>query len=530
MAEIVKINGIPVYDAIITDEETGMLKISLVDDPAVMSNFLAFDKDKKVLMFAVEDEEKRLVLGVVMRADFPIYRYDKKAGEYYVLYKADTIRTMAEKYLAEGRQNNVNTMHEDNSDVEGVQMVQCFIKDSAKGIVPAGFDDIADGSLFAEFHVTNDEVWDAIKAGTYQGFSLEGIFDLVPEKDQEEVDDIVSLLDGAFSRLFKNSNTKTMSKIKKLKAMLAQALMELGNVTTDKGILVWDGDDDLKAGDAVFFEDADGNRTTPEDGDYKTEDGKVIVVVEGKVSEIRDDAAQVADQFGSKATDKGELIWEGEGDLKAGDAVFVKDENGENVAAPDGDYKTEDGKIIKVADGKVTEIVDDDAQVGSEEELKARKIARLAKIRQAFEDSYEEKERKIMEAVAATLAEGEYAYLVEAGDSYAVINLYTEENWEGKYIKYAVSFDEAGNVILGDAEEVKSAFVPVDADNPAEPAVSAEEVAAIKAENESLKAELEQLKKQPLKQSAHDRSKAGEGEIQTGDKGLDRLAKFARRK
>ncbi len=461
MAEIVKINGIPVYDAIITDDETGMLKISLVDDPAVMSNFLAFDRNKKVMMFAVEDEEKRLVLGVVMRADFPIYRYDKKAGEYYVMYKADTIRTMAEKYLAEGRQNNVNTMHEDNSDVDGVQMVQCFIKDSAKGIVPAGFDDIADGSLFAEFHVTNDEVWDAIKEGTYQGFSLEGIFDLVPEKDQEEVDDIVSLLDGAFSRLFKNSNHKTMSKIKKIKAMLAQALMELGNVTTDKGILVWDGDEDLKAGDAVFFEDAEGNRTTPEDGDYKTEDGKVIVVADGKVAEIKDADAQVApaegDKFGSKA-------------------------------------------------------------------------ARLAKVRQAFEDSYEEKERKIMESIAAVLAEGEYAVLVEAADTYAVVNVYTEENWEGKFVKYAVSFDENGNVVLGDAEEVKSAFVPVDADNPAEPAATAEEVAAMKAENESLKAEIAQLKKQPLKQSAHERSKAGEGEIQTGDKGLDRLAKFTRKK
>ena len=40
---IVTIGGIPVYDAIITDDETGMFKISLVDDPAVMSKFQAFD-------------------------------------------------------------------------------------------------------------------------------------------------------------------------------------------------------------------------------------------------------------------------------------------------------------------------------------------------------------------------------------------------------------------------------------------------------------------------------------------------------
>ena len=59
---IVTIGGIPVYNAIITDEDTGMMRISLVDDPAVMSNFQAFDAKRKMQMYAVTDEEKRLVL------------------------------------------------------------------------------------------------------------------------------------------------------------------------------------------------------------------------------------------------------------------------------------------------------------------------------------------------------------------------------------------------------------------------------------------------------------------------------------
>ena len=95
---IVTIGGIPVYDAVISDEETGMFKISLVDDPAVMSNFQAFDAKKKPVMYAIQDEEKRLVRGCIMRADFPIYRRDSKMGEYYVIYKAEEIRKMAEKY------------------------------------------------------------------------------------------------------------------------------------------------------------------------------------------------------------------------------------------------------------------------------------------------------------------------------------------------------------------------------------------------------------------------------------------------
>ena len=287
---IVTINGIPVYDALITDDECGMNRISLVDAPAVDTDFLAFAKDKQPQMYSVTDEEKHIVRGVIMRADYPIYRRDKR-GEYYVIYKADTIRKMAEKYLLESKQNEVNLDHQEDTDVDGVQMVQWFIKDSANGINPAGFEDIAEGSLFAEFHVVNEEVWASIKEGTYKGFSLEGVFDLQPEKDVDEVEEIVEALDGIFSKLYKKDK---MSKLARFKEALSKIMMECGNVTTDKGILYWESEDDLKAGDEVFVEDAEGNRTAAADGDYTTEDSKVVVVVDGKVAEIKDAEAEVA--------------------------------------------------------------------------------------------------------------------------------------------------------------------------------------------------------------------------------------------
>ena len=54
---VVTIDGIPVFNAIISDDDTGMFKISLVDEPAVMSNFLAFDKTRKPQMYAIANEE-----------------------------------------------------------------------------------------------------------------------------------------------------------------------------------------------------------------------------------------------------------------------------------------------------------------------------------------------------------------------------------------------------------------------------------------------------------------------------------------
>jgi len=392
---MVTINGFPVFDALVTDEETGMLKISLVDAPAVMTDFVAFKEQRPVQMYAVQDDEKRLVFGVVMRADFPIYRRDERIGEYYVVYKPDTIRKMAEKYLAESRQNDVNVMH--SSDVEGVQMVQWFIKDEAKGVNPAGFD-VPDGSLFAEFHIVNDEVWEAVKDGTYRGFSLEGVFDFVPEESKTEVEEMVEECDGVFEAMFNKIqsilNGKDMSKIDRFKARLAKLLASFGIVSTDRGVLSWDGEEDLKAGDEVYILDEEGNRSNAEDGDYITTDAKTIVVADGKVSEIKDSEAEVDSEFGRKDTDKGELTWEGEEDLKEGDAVFVDGE-----PAPDGEYRTEDKKVIVVVDGKVAEIRDDEAEVAPEEEAPAEDpvIEDLRKENEALRAEVDELKAKVEE-------------------------------------------------------------------------------------------------------------------------------------
>lgn len=503
---IVSIGGIPVYDAVILDSESGMMRISLVDDPAVMSNFQAFANKPRAMMYAVQDEEKRLVRGVIMRADFPIYRYSREMGEYYIIYKADQIRIMAEKYLLESRQNNVNLMHEDGSDVEGVQMVQYFIK--GEGVSVEGFEDIADGSLFAEFHVVNDEVWEAIKDGTYKGFSLEGFFELQPEENEEEVRSIVDVLDGAFRRLFQKSNTNQMTKLSRFKTALAKMLQEFANVTTDKGVLGWDGDEELKVGDQVFIEDEEGNRTLAEDGDYTTEDGQIFVVAGGVVTEIKEATA-----IAEVPTNNGTLICEG--DLSVGVEVFVENAEGERVPAGDGEYTAEDGRVIVVAEGKVSEIREAEKVV--ETESKFRRIVL------AFAESYEEKVRKIYDALRAILGEVDF-YIVEAADEYVVVNTWSEEEGE-KYFRYDLAWDEEGNVTASNPTEVVPAFV-----EKGKKPEDSEEVEALRVENESLKAKVAELEKMSAAKSAHNAFRRL-GEVgATGDKGLDNLTRIARAK
>jgi hypothetical protein len=287
-------------------------------------------------------------------------------------------------------------------------MVQYFIKGS--GISVEGFDEIADGSLFAEFHIVNDEIWDAVKEGTYKGFSLEGVFDLVPEQDKKKVEEIVDTLDGAFSRILNNTKEFTMGKLNRFKAALLKALAEFANVTTDKGILAWDGDEDLKVGDSVYIEDAEGNRTPAEDGEYKTEDNKTIVVTEGKVAEILDpevevdapeadetaedaeEAAEETAELASVATDKGELLYEGE--LAVGTEVFVADAEGNQTPAEDGEYVLENGTIIKVAEGKIAEIVEAEP-IAEETPEEAEDVASIKAENESLKAEVEELKKQI---------------------------------------------------------------------------------------------------------------------------------------
>ena len=190
------LKNIPIYNAEILNTECGIDRISLVNDPAVDAYFVSFSKDKIQQMFATNEEQK-MITGVVMRCDYPIYRNDEHLGEYYINFSADVIKQMAQKLLRDNNQNNVNIEHMFNSDVEGVEMVELFIKDRNKGKNPTGFEDINDGSLFATFKVDNQDIWQQIKNGTFKGYSLEGLFNyVIPDNNTDEVvEDEVKLID-----------------------------------------------------------------------------------------------------------------------------------------------------------------------------------------------------------------------------------------------------------------------------------------------------------------------------------------------
>lgn len=265
------LNNLPIYQAVI-NEGDGIYAISLVEDPAVEQDFICFSKNAK---FSVADKAKHLITGVIMACDMPIYRNDR-GYEYYITFNRETIETMARKMLEQGTFKNIDCQHNGDYLPQGmVQLVELYIKDTDKGITPKFSADVNDGSLFGTFRVNDDDLWKECLNGDYlNGFSLAGYFDQIQIKNS-----------------FNNNKTKLKENVSmKIKELLKRVLATFGNVETDKGKLYWEGDEDLKEGYEVV--DEQGNAIA--DGEYSTNDGKVITVKDGKVASITDAVAEVA--------------------------------------------------------------------------------------------------------------------------------------------------------------------------------------------------------------------------------------------
>lgn len=261
--------NIPTYSALISDDNEGILVISLVDAPATETNWMCF-KEQENIKFSIVNEDEHILAGVVMVADKPIYRIAPDGTEFYIVFSKDVIKRMAEKMLDDNTFNNIDIQHDGNIiPHDKVKLVELFIADEAKGIKP-NYLDVPDGSLLANYKIYDEQLWQMAKSGELNGFSLEGVFTTV--------------------RYEQNKNNKH-TKMSKIKEMLKSILVQLGEVTTDKGILTYDGD--LAVG--VEVKNEDGSK--PADGEYKLEDDKVIVVKDGLVDEIKEVEVDVIEEM-----------------------------------------------------------------------------------------------------------------------------------------------------------------------------------------------------------------------------------------
>jgi hypothetical protein len=136
--------------------------------------------------FAIDNEEKRIVLGPAMIPDLKIFRKDKLGNPYYVYFSTDTIRMIAEKYMRNKYIDNNDQMH-DGKAVSDVYVVESWIKeDENDKSVKYGYGDLPVGTWFVSMKIKNDNIWQKVKNHELNGFSVSGFFEEVAAFCREE--------------------------------------------------------------------------------------------------------------------------------------------------------------------------------------------------------------------------------------------------------------------------------------------------------------------------------------------------------
>ena len=183
---------IDVFELFIDEENefSGVNAMSVVEHPAIESDFVALSKEK--VQLAEISGEKRILMGAALIPDKKIYRRNGEY-EYYIYFSKDTVRKASELFFIKGNQSNSTLEHEVM--LNDMTVVESWIVEDPKMDKSAKYGiEVPEGSWMISMKVNNDTVWNEyVKTGYVKGFSLEGFFsDNMPNRPTESLSEELS--------------------------------------------------------------------------------------------------------------------------------------------------------------------------------------------------------------------------------------------------------------------------------------------------------------------------------------------------
>jgi hypothetical protein len=198
------------YELQIEDNMDEVFCISLVESPAIESDFIYFDKE--VVQFAAVDTEQQMLIGPILIPDKKILRVDGEGQPYHVFFTKDTVKQLAQNYLMKKYTDKATLEHA--SSIKGVDLVESWVKD---GVLDKSNNyglNLPQGSWVGIFKISDKKLWnDYVKTGKVKGFSIEGLFSHKLVK-ASIVDDL--LMDMEITQLSEQEAVKVLNKLKYL--------------------------------------------------------------------------------------------------------------------------------------------------------------------------------------------------------------------------------------------------------------------------------------------------------------------------
>lgn len=269
-----------VYELKIEDEfNNGIDAISVVGSPAMESQFIALKKQEQKQKFAEVDKKKKIIMGVIMKPNKMIYRFDEATNEEYeVFFSTETVRRASELYFKNNKQRNFNVEHNSDEPLEAYLVESWIVEDTKKDKSAVYNLDAEVGDWVGTMKFDNDEDYKkALENGT--GFSLEGTFAekvILNKVDKMDFNQMKSELLNDLKSLF----TKSVK--------MAQAKLLDGSAT-----LEFEGDVPT-VDTTISIVTPDGSVPAPA-GEYELDNGyKVTVVEAGKIAEVSNEMEEEA--------------------------------------------------------------------------------------------------------------------------------------------------------------------------------------------------------------------------------------------
>lgn len=171
------------------EEMTGVNALSLVENPAIQSDWVALSDQKKVLLAEVS-QDKQILMGAALIPNKPIYR-NMNGDEFYIYFSEETVAKAAEMFFKKHNQNAATLEHDQRLD--GMTVFESWIVDDPKMDKSAKYGlDVPAGTWMVSMKVDNDAIWqDFVKNNKVFGFSIEGQFAnaLVSEQYEQQFSD-----------------------------------------------------------------------------------------------------------------------------------------------------------------------------------------------------------------------------------------------------------------------------------------------------------------------------------------------------
>lgn len=165
-------NKVPIYNIAIEEDEfdLGLTKMSLVEYPAVNVPFLKFSENDIVKETFSTNKDKKIVTSVALLADTPIKRIDDYGNSYYVVFNKEIIGKLVNKFFKDDLIKSVNINHFEDTDK--AYLIESYFVNEELGIKPKGIHS-TDGSWVVSYKILDDNLWNDIKEGKLNGFSVE---------------------------------------------------------------------------------------------------------------------------------------------------------------------------------------------------------------------------------------------------------------------------------------------------------------------------------------------------------------------